>query len=125
MGFVKIIREIKTKYVSLLKIRMLMQIVSELLRPLCSNDSIFNVRNRANFYKDLYEVIKVKSWHYEYLITDWWQYAKFRHGGIFHFDLSEYYNKTSDFTKNLFVTSSLRFSIAGSTASTCELAEHN
>ena len=40
MGFGKIIREIKTKYVSLLKIRMLVQIVSELLPQLCSNDSI-------------------------------------------------------------------------------------
>ena len=38
MGFVEIIREIKTKYVSLLKIRMLVQIV--LLPQLCFNDSI-------------------------------------------------------------------------------------
>ena len=35
MGFVDIIREIKTKYISLLKIRMLVQIVSELLPHLC------------------------------------------------------------------------------------------
>ena len=40
MGFVEIIRDIKTKYVSLLKIRMLVHIVSELLPQLCSNDSI-------------------------------------------------------------------------------------
>ena len=40
MGFVEIIREIKTKNESLLKIRMLVQIVSELLPQLCSNDSI-------------------------------------------------------------------------------------
>ena len=40
MGFVEIIREIKTIYVSLLKIRMLVQIVSDLLPRLCSNDSI-------------------------------------------------------------------------------------
>ena len=39
MGFVEIIWEIKTKYVSLLKIRMLMQIVSDLLPQLCSDDS--------------------------------------------------------------------------------------
>ena len=40
MGFVEIIREIKTRYVSLLKFRMMVQIVSELLPQLCSNDSI-------------------------------------------------------------------------------------
>ena len=40
MGFVDIIPEIKTKYVSLLRIRMLVQIFSEILPPLCSNDSI-------------------------------------------------------------------------------------
>ena len=40
MGFVEIIRDIKTKYVSLLKTKMLVQIVSELLPQLFSNDSI-------------------------------------------------------------------------------------
>ena len=40
MSFVKIIRGIKTEYVSVLKIRMLVQIVSELLPQLCSNESI-------------------------------------------------------------------------------------
>ena len=40
MRFVEIIWEIKTKYVSLLKIRMLVQIFSELLPQLCSSDSI-------------------------------------------------------------------------------------
>ena len=56
MGFVKIIREIKTINVSLLKISMVVQIVGEILTQLCSNDSIqihlnglvLNVRNRAN-----------------------------------------------------------------------------
>ena len=37
MAFVEIIREVKTKHVSLLKIRMLLQILSELLTQLCSN----------------------------------------------------------------------------------------
>ena len=41
IGFVEIVVEIKkTKYVTLLKIRMLVQIVNELLPQLCSNDSI-------------------------------------------------------------------------------------
>ena len=40
IGFVQIILDIKTKYVYLIKIRMLVQIVSELLPQLCSNDSI-------------------------------------------------------------------------------------
>ena len=40
IGFVEIIQDIKTKQVSLLKIRMFVQIVSELLQQLCSNDSI-------------------------------------------------------------------------------------
>ena len=40
MGFVEIIREIKTKNVSLPKISMLMQIVGEILQQLCFNDSI-------------------------------------------------------------------------------------
>ena len=39
MGFVEIIREIKTKNVSLPKISMLVQIVSEILPQLYSNDS--------------------------------------------------------------------------------------
>ena len=38
--FVEIILEIKTKYVSLLKIRMMVQIVGDLLPQLCSNDSM-------------------------------------------------------------------------------------
>ena len=33
------------------------------------------------------------------------------HGGIFHLNLSEYYNQISDFTNQIFVTSSLRYSI--------------
>ena len=50
MGFVEIIREIKTKYVvSLLKIRMFVQIVSELLRQLCSHDSIQTLLKMAWF----------------------------------------------------------------------------
>ena len=73
------------------------------------NVLVLNVWNQANFYKDLYEVTRAKPW--QYLITDWWKNAKFRHGGIFHLDLSEYYNQTSDFTNKLFVTSSLRYSI--------------
>ena len=40
MGFVKIIREIRSKNVSLLKTSMLVQIVSEILPQLCSNDSV-------------------------------------------------------------------------------------
>ena len=40
IGFVEIILVIKTKNVSLLKTRVLVQIVSELLPQLCSNDSI-------------------------------------------------------------------------------------
>ena len=40
MGFVQIIRAIKTKNVTLLKISILVQIVSEILPQLCSNDSI-------------------------------------------------------------------------------------
>ena len=40
MGFVKIIREIKTKNVSLPKICLLVRIADELLPQLCSNDSI-------------------------------------------------------------------------------------
>ena len=40
MGFVEIIREIKTKNVSLLKISILVQIVGKVLPQLCSNDSI-------------------------------------------------------------------------------------
>ena len=40
MGFVLIIRAIKIKHVSLLKISMLVQIVGEILSQLCSNDSI-------------------------------------------------------------------------------------
>ena len=39
VGLVEIIREIKTKYESLLKIRMLVQIVRELLPQFCFNDS--------------------------------------------------------------------------------------
>ena len=57
MGFVAIIRAIKTKNVSLLKISMLVQIVSEMLSQLYSNDSIqillkmawlFNVRKQVS-----------------------------------------------------------------------------
>ena len=40
MGFVEIIREIKTKNVSLPRISMLVQIVGEILPQLCSNNSI-------------------------------------------------------------------------------------
>ena len=40
MGFVEIIRAIKTKNVSLPKISMFMQIVGEILPQLCANDSI-------------------------------------------------------------------------------------
>ena len=40
MGFVEIIRAIKTKNVSLLKISMLEQIVSKILPQLCLSDSI-------------------------------------------------------------------------------------
>ena len=40
MRFVEIIREIKTKNVSLPRISMLVQIVGEILPQLCSNDSI-------------------------------------------------------------------------------------
>ena len=40
IGFAQIILDIKTKYVCLIKIRMLVQIVSEILPQLCSNDSI-------------------------------------------------------------------------------------
>ena len=40
MGFVEIIREIKTKNLSLLRISMLVQIVGEILSQLYSNDSI-------------------------------------------------------------------------------------
>ena len=100
MGFVEIILDIKTKYVSLLRLRMLVETVSELLPQLCSNDSIQILlelswfltlgTKLANFYMDLYEVIRAKPW--QYLITNWWQNAKFRHGGIFHLDLFEYYN---------------------------------
>ena len=39
MGFVKIIRQIKTKNVSLPKISMLVQIVGKILPQLCFNDS--------------------------------------------------------------------------------------
>ena len=49
MGFVEINREIKTKYVSLLKIRMLVQLGSELLPQLCSNDSIQILVKMARF----------------------------------------------------------------------------
>ena len=49
MEFVEVIREIKTKYVSLLKIRMLVQIVSELLPQLCYNDSIQTLLKMAWF----------------------------------------------------------------------------
>ena len=41
--------------------------------------------------------------------------ANFRHGGIFHLDLSEYYNKISDFTNQIFVTLSLQYSITNRT----------
>ena len=67
MRFVEIIQEIKTKYVSLLKIRMLVQIVSDSLpqnfmlqclhRNPSKNGLVLNVRNQARFYKDLYKVI--------------------------------------------------------------------
>ena len=40
MEFVEIIQAIKTKYVSLTKISMLVQIVIEILSQLCSNESI-------------------------------------------------------------------------------------
>ena len=40
MGFVGVIREIKTKNISLLKISKLVQIVGEILPQLCSNDII-------------------------------------------------------------------------------------
>ena len=40
MGFIEIIRAIKTKNVSFLKISILVQIISDLLSQLCSNDSI-------------------------------------------------------------------------------------
>ena len=40
MGFVKIIRAIKAKTVSLLKISMLVQFIGEILPQLCYNDSI-------------------------------------------------------------------------------------
>ena len=58
MGFVEIIREIKTKNVSLPKISLLVLIVGEILPQLSSNDSLqtilkiawfkINVRNQAN-----------------------------------------------------------------------------
>ena len=40
MGFIEIIEADKTKNVSLLKISLLVQIVSEILPQLCSSDSI-------------------------------------------------------------------------------------
>ena len=67
MGFIEIIRAIKTKNVSLLKISMLVQIVSEILPQLCSSDSIQILLKTAWFltlgikpilYKDLYGVIR-------------------------------------------------------------------
>ena len=46
------------------------------------------------------------------ICSAWRHFSKsVRHGGIFHLDLSEYYNQTSDFTNKLFMTSSLRYSI--------------
>ena len=49
MGFVEIIRGIKTKNVSLLKISMLVQIISEILPQLCYNDSIQSLLKMAWF----------------------------------------------------------------------------
>ena len=49
MGFVEIIWEIKPKYMSLLKIWMLVQIVNELLEQLCCNDSIQILLKMASF----------------------------------------------------------------------------
>ena len=63
MEFVEIIREIKTKNVSLLKISMLVQTLCEILPQLCSNDSIqillkmawfFNVKSQANLKRILW-----------------------------------------------------------------------
>ena len=51
MGFVEILREIKTKNVSLPKLIMLMQIVGEILPQLCSNDSIQILLDTCHKYK--------------------------------------------------------------------------
>ena len=48
---------------------------------------------------------------WQYLMTDWWQNAKFLFGGIFRLVLAECYNQISDFTNQIFVTSSLWFSL--------------
>ena len=117
MGFIEIIREIKTKFCNLGKNQNFGCKLSATyyhsyapMTPYKSYGLVHNVRNQANFYKDLYEVIRAKPC--QYLITDWWHYAKFQHGGIFDLDLSEYYSQTSDFTNEHFMTSSLRYSIA-------------
>ena len=49
MGFVEIIRAIKTKNGYFLKISMLVQIVSEILPQLCSSDSIQILLKMARF----------------------------------------------------------------------------
>ena len=49
--------------------------------------------------------------NWQYLITDWWQNAKFRHGGIFHPVLYKYYNQMRDFTNQIYVKSSLSYCI--------------
>ena len=53
MGFVEIIREIKTKNLSLPKINMLVQIVGEILLQLCSKDFIRILLKMAQWFLTL------------------------------------------------------------------------